>query len=57
VNGLLLAWVVAGAAAFAMLQIGLSAKVLSLPQVVTRCGACGRFVRRGRVCRCADPAP
>jgi hypothetical protein len=48
------AWIVVCVAALAMLQLGVGTKMLSLPRTVWRCGACGRLVRRGRVCRCAD---
>lgn len=50
------AWIVVCVAALAMLQLGVGTNMLSLPRTVWRCGACGRLVRRGRVCRCADRA-
>lgn len=51
------AWVVAIAALLLMLQLGVETKQLWLPSVSRRrCGACGRLVRRGRVCPCSDPA-
>jgi hypothetical protein len=54
VSDVLLVWLVAGVVALAMLQLGVDLKLLSV-NAVRRCGACGRLVRRGRVCRCADP--
>jgi hypothetical protein len=36
-----------------MLALGRDLGVLSRPQLPSRCGACGRLVRRGRVCACA----
>jgi hypothetical protein len=50
------AWIVVCIAALAMLQLGVGTGMLSLPRTVRRCGACGRLVRRGRVCGCADRA-
>lgn len=41
--------------ALVMLLVGVRLNVLSLPEVIRRCGACGRLVRRGTVCRCARP--
>jgi hypothetical protein len=43
-----------------MLLVGVRLNMLSLPEIVTRCGACGRLLRRGSVCPCArieDEAP
>jgi hypothetical protein len=42
-----------------MLLVGVRLNMLS-PEIVTRCGACGRRLRRGSVCPCArleDEAP
>lgn len=55
-SGTLAVWIVAVVAALAMIQLGVRTSLLSLPNVARRrCGACGRLVRRGRICRCADP--
>jgi hypothetical protein len=46
-------WLVALAAAGAMVSFGMELGMLSRPKLRTRCGACGRLVRRGRVCPCS----
>jgi hypothetical protein len=56
VSGALAMSLVAGVVALAMLQLGIELKLISV-NAVRRCGACGRLVRRGRVCRCAEPRP
>ena len=39
-----------------MLALGRELGMLSRPNLPSRCGACGRLVRRGRLCPCArDP--
>ena len=47
------AWLVALAAAGAMVSFGMELGMLSKPTLRTRCGACGRLVWRGRVCPCS----
>jgi hypothetical protein len=36
----------------AMLFLGMRSKLLSLPQVRVRCGACRRLICRGQTCPC-----
>lgn len=36
-----------------MLALTVRLKLLRLPDLTSRCGACGRIVRRGTVCPCA----
>jgi hypothetical protein len=36
-----------------MLLVGVRLNMLSLPEITSRCGACGRLLRRGAVCPCA----
>lgn len=45
-------WLGALAAGVMMIYLGLQLKMLSLPEVKVRCGACGRLVWRHRTCRC-----
>jgi hypothetical protein len=47
------AWLVALAVAAAMLSFGMELGMLSRPRPRSRCGACGRLVRRGDVCPCS----
>jgi hypothetical protein len=51
-NGLLFAWLLMLGFAAAMLSLGMNLGMLAKPIVWSRCGACGRAVRRGKVCRC-----
>jgi hypothetical protein len=39
--------------AAAMVSLGMNLGLLSKPRLTSRCGACGRLVRRGRLCECA----
>jgi hypothetical protein len=56
-SGSVPAWIVAIVAALLMIRIGVGAKMLSVPwAAATRCGACRRHVKRGEICRCADPS-
>lgn len=48
-------WLVALGLAAAMLSLGMNIGLLAKPDLTTRCGACRRIVRRGRVCPCARP--
>jgi hypothetical protein len=48
-----LAWVVALAVAGAMVSFGMGTGLLARPKLHTRCGACRRLVRRGRICDCS----
>ena len=47
------AWLVALGFAVAMLVLGMNMGVLAKPALTSRCAACRRLVRRGRVCPCA----
>ena len=48
-------WLLALGLAAAMLSLGMNLGVLARPDLTTRCGACRRIVRRGRVYRGTDP--
>ena len=45
-------WLVALGVAAAMLSLGMNLGVLAKPDLTTRCAACRRIVRRGRLCPC-----
>jgi len=47
-------WLIGLAVAGAMVSFGMELGMLSRPRLTTRCGACGRLVRRGRVCPCSE---
>jgi hypothetical protein len=55
ISGQLSAWLIALGFAAAMLSLGMNLGVLAKPNLVSRCGACGRLFRRGRVCPCSRP--
>jgi hypothetical protein len=46
-------WLLALGFGAAMLSLGMNLGMLAKPRLWTRCGACGRVVRRGRVCPCS----
>jgi hypothetical protein len=46
-------WFAAVAVAAVMLAFAMRVSMLTPPQPKRRCAACGRLVRRGRVCECA----
>jgi hypothetical protein len=46
-------WLLSLGFAAAMLSLGMNLGMLAKPTLWTRCGACGRVVRRGRVCPCS----
>jgi hypothetical protein len=46
-------WLLALAFGGAMLSLGINLGMLAKPGLWHRCGACGRIVRRGRVCPCS----
>jgi hypothetical protein len=48
-----LSWVVALGVAGAMVSFGMGTGLLARPKLHTRCGACGRLVRRGQTCDCS----
>jgi hypothetical protein len=54
-TGHLSAWLVALTFAAVMLSLGMNLGMLAKPTILNRCGACGRLVRRGRVCPCSRP--
>jgi hypothetical protein len=37
----------------AMVAVGMQVGMLARPKLRSRCGACGRLVRRGTVCPCS----
>ena len=39
----------------AMLVIGVRVNLLSMQEIVSRCGACGKLRRRDTVCSCTRP--
>ena len=45
-------WVAALAASVTMIFLGVRTRMLALPELKTRCSACGRLVWRSRTCRC-----
>jgi hypothetical protein len=51
-GGLLESWLTAIAAGVTMLYLGVRTRMLALPELKTRCSACGRLFWRGRTCRC-----
>jgi hypothetical protein len=48
-------WLLVLGLAAAMVSLGMNLGVLAKPDLTTRCGACRRIVRRGRMCPCARP--
>ena len=52
-SGQIPTWLVTLGFAGAMLVLGMNLGLLAKPALTSRCAACGRLVRRGRVCRCA----
>ena len=52
-SGSLSAWSTMLSVGLVMLLVGVRLNLLSLPEITTRCGACGRLLRRGSVCPCA----
>ena len=46
-------WLVALAVAAAMISFGRELGMLARPKLYTRCGACGRLVRRTEICDCS----
>jgi hypothetical protein len=46
-------WVGALAASVTMIFLGVRTRMLSLPEIRSRCPACGRLVWRSQTCRCA----
>jgi hypothetical protein len=46
-------WFIGLAVAGAMVAFGMELGQLARPRLHTRCGACGRLVRRGKVCPCS----
>jgi hypothetical protein len=47
------AWLVGLAAGGAMVAFGMNLGQLARPRMHTKCGACGRQVRKGTVCPCS----
>jgi hypothetical protein len=47
------AWLVGLAVAGVMVAFGMELGQLARPRLHTKCGACGRLVRRGTVCPCS----
>jgi hypothetical protein len=39
----------------AMVSLAMNVGLLDRPRLTSGCGACGRLVRRGRLCECARP--
>jgi hypothetical protein len=46
-------WFAAVSAGVTMFFLGVRMRMLALPELRTRCSACGRLVWRGRTCPCA----
>jgi hypothetical protein len=46
-------WILSLGFAGAMLSLGINLGMLARPNLWGRCGACGRVVRRGRICPCS----
>jgi hypothetical protein len=51
----LVSWLAPLGVAAAMVVLGMHLGLLAKPEITSRCGACGRIVRRGRVCPCSRP--
>jgi hypothetical protein len=52
VSGQYPSWVGALAASVTMIFLGVRTRMLSLPEIRSRCSACGRLVWRSQICRC-----
>lgn len=52
-TGMLASWLLAVGFGAAMLSLGMNVGLLSKPVLWSRCGACGRLVRRHRICECS----
>ena len=46
-------WLLALGIGGAMVSLGINVGMLAKPSLWHRCGACGRIVRRGRICPCS----
>jgi hypothetical protein len=55
VSGAYASWSSALLVGLAMLIVGVRLNLLSMHDVVSRCGACGRLRRRGTLCPCTRP--
>jgi hypothetical protein len=45
-------WAIALAASGALIVLGVRLRMLTVPELKTRCAACGRLIWRGRSCSC-----
>lgn len=52
-SGQLPIWLAALAASVTMIFLGVRTHLLALPELRSRCSACGRLYRRGRTCPCS----
>jgi hypothetical protein len=46
-------WLVGLASSAALIVLGVRMRMLTVPELKTRCAACGRLIWRGRTCSCA----
>jgi hypothetical protein len=52
VTGQYPSWLVSLAASATMICLGVRLRLLMVPELKTRCPACGKLVWRGRTCSC-----